>query len=59
MRAGAESVDVTGLKTAVHIAAGEVTFDTVRVNALGGNDKVDVAPDLGISSNVDLGTGQK
>jgi hypothetical protein len=57
--ADGEVVDVTGLRTAVSVAGGE-TMDLLQVNALGGNDEVDVdqaALDL-IAVIVDLGSGE-
>ncbi len=57
--ADGDAVDVTGLRTAVDITGGE-TIDLLQINALGGNDDVDVdqaALDL-VSVNVDLGSGQ-
>jgi hypothetical protein len=57
--ADGQVVDVAGLRTAVDVAGGE-TSDLLQVNALGGNDDVDVdqaALDL-ITVNVDLGSGQ-
>jgi hypothetical protein len=53
-------VEVDGLQTAVNLTGSE-TIDLLQVNALGGNDDVDVddaAREL-IGVNVDLGNGQR
>jgi Ca2+-binding RTX toxin-like protein len=50
----------TGLAAQTRIVGSEAANDTLRVNTLGGNDKVTVAPDVSqlINPVVDLGAGQ-
>jgi Ca2+-binding RTX toxin-like protein len=53
-------VDVEGLSAETHITGSEPANDALRVNTLGGNDDVTVAPDVAglIATIVDLGTGE-
>jgi hypothetical protein len=55
-----DHVDVTGLAAGVAIAGSEPALDSLRVNTLGGNDDVSVAPGVAglIATTVDLGTGE-
>ena len=58
-RAGSQ-VLTTGLRVRTTIVGSEAANDTLRVNTLGGNDDVTVAPDVSdlIATVVDLGTGE-
>jgi Ca2+-binding RTX toxin-like protein len=55
-----QQADVGGLAAETHITGSEKALDTLRVNTLGGNDDVTVAPDVAdlIATLVDLGTGE-
>jgi Ca2+-binding RTX toxin-like protein len=59
LRAGAQA-QVTGLATQTRIAGSEAANDVLRVNTLGGKDRVSVAPDVAtlIGTIVDFGSGQ-
>jgi hypothetical protein len=58
-RVGSEVV-TSGLHTQTRIFGSEPTIDTLRVQTLGGNDDVTVAPDVSdlINPVVDLGDGE-
>jgi hypothetical protein len=58
-RSGAQ-VSVSGLPAETHIVGSEPANDTLRVQTLGGNDDVDVAPDVSdlITPVVDLGADE-
>jgi Ca2+-binding RTX toxin-like protein len=53
-------VDVSGLPADLHVFGSEPTADALRINTLGGNDDVTVAPEVAdlIATTVDLGTGE-
>ncbi len=58
--ANGSAIDVAGLQPLVHITGSELTFDKLQVNTLGGNDKVDLDPNVRnlIGLGVDFGLGQ-
>jgi hypothetical protein len=53
-------VDVSGLQADLQISGSDATLDQLQVNTLGGNDSVNVDPDVStlIGAAVNLGTGQ-
>ncbi len=58
--ANGPGIDIGGLKPLVHITGSEPMLDKLQLNTLGGNDKVDVDPNVSnlIGLGVDFGLGQ-